>query len=474
MASQEPSWERRYSRKLLWTDTAVILATVAVAQVIGGTRIFETSTLGQFLRHAVIPATLIIAWSAALIMQDSRKPAVFATGPEEYKRVIDGTVFAFGVTAILIVLSAPPQFHRVMLFISLPCGLILILLGRWVWRKRLQHQRRRGKNTYRTLIVGERGHSTHSVRQLRSNAIAGFKLLGAVTESGSQHELLPGLPVVADYDSLLDAVDQYDIDVVIVTSSDALTPDRLRRIGWELEGRYVDLILAASLIDIAGPRIHVRPVSGLPLIHVEYPEFSGQRYYAKRLFDVVGAVILLIPAAIIMALLAFAIKREDPGPIIFKQVRLGLDGREFIMFKLRSMHQDAEDELPSLLDRSEGNATLFKIKADPRVTRVGRFMRRHSFDELPQLINVLKGDMSLVGPRPPLPREAEQYGKWEDRRLLVRPGVSGLWQVSGRSDLSWEESVRLDLFYVENWSMTGDLLILWRTLRAIVKPEGAY
>ncbi|MBL3685757.1 sugar transferase [Leucobacter zeae] len=475
MAARPPAWERRYALKLLWTDIAVVILVVALSQLISITLFAHAHHDSPPMRSRLIFACfLVMVWLVTLAVNDTRNPAVFGTGPGEYKGVIDSTVLAFGVVAIVTLVFAPDPHRRDSLIVALPLGLFMLLLGRWAWRKRLHAQRRRQRNTYRTLIVGAAEHSIHMARQLRSNPLAGFELAGAVTDGVVGDELMPGLPVVAGYDDLLVAIDRHRIDTLIVTGSTRLTPARVRSIGWELEGRNVDLIVASSLTDIAGPRIHVRPVSGLPLIHVESPEFTGWRYYAKRCFDLALSLIALVPAALIIAVLAVIIRCDSRGPVLYRQIRLGLDGEPFTMYKLRSMHVDAAERLPTLLDQSDGNDVLFKMRQDPRVTRVGAFIRRHSLDELPQLINVLRGDMSLVGPRPPLPTEVERYTGWTTRRMLVRPGISGLWQVSGRSDLSWDESVRLDLFYVENWSITGDLLILWRTIRTVLRPQGAY
>ncbi len=234
--------------------------------------------------------------------------------------------------------------------------------------------------------------------------------------------------------------------------------------------------MAPSLTDVAGPRIHSRPVAGLPLLHVETPQYSGFRAAVKRVFDVVLSSLALVVLAVPMLVVAALVKTTSAGPVFFMQERVGYHGRAFRMFKFRSMRQDAE-ELLTQLDQQEKidqASVLFKMKDDPRVTRVGKFIRRYSIDELPQLINVLKGDMSLVGPRPSLAREVELYDPHVHRRFLVKPGITGLWQVSGRSDLSWEESVRLDLYYVENWSLTADIMILWKTTRAVFHASGAY
>jgi exopolysaccharide biosynthesis polyprenyl glycosylphosphotransferase len=202
--------------------------------------------------------------------------------------------------------------------------------------------------------------------------------------------------------------------------------------------------------------------------------FSGRKYAAKRAFDLVVASLALVLLSPVFLVIAMLVRRDSPGPAIYAQERVGLNGERFRMLKFRSMVVDAEVQLPTLLDRTDGNGVLFKMRTDPRVTRIGAILRRYSLDELPQLVNVLKGDMSLVGPRPPLAVEVERYDDWALRRLLVRPGITGLWQTQGRSDLSWDDSVRLDLYYVENWSLTGDVIILYRTARAVMQAQGAY
>lgn len=473
------AWEKRYGRKLLITDTAVVIATVFTVQFarFGFTEeelaVRLTHETSFMLTYTLVSVVLIIAWLAALAIGDSRDPKIFGSGPSEYKRVVNLTLLTFGVFAIVSYV-ARAQVGRGFLLFALPVGLVLLLLSRWLWRKRLHRQRKLGRHIYRTLIVGDRAKSAHVAQQIMRDRFVGFGLVGAVTARGSHSELVPGLDVVASYDDLIDTIDAMQIDAVIMTSADALSPTRTREIGWELEARKIDLVVASALTDIAGPRIHMRPVAGLPLIHVEHPEFAGRKLFAKRMFDWVGASALLLLLSPVFLVIALLVRSDSPGPIFFKQRRVGLHGREFSMLKFRSMVVNAEARLDEVLPHSEGNGVLFKLKADPRVTKFGAKMRRYSLDELPQLINVLRGDMSLVGPRPPLPREVEAYKEWVGRRLLVKPGITGLWQVSGRSDLSWDDSVRLDLYYVENWSMVGDLLLLARTVRTVFKPEGAY
>lgn len=479
LRSTVPSWELRYSRKLVWTDAAVITVAVAAGTAFAS-HIFRNNPVGTpfteesyGLGTAAIAVSYWLIWILALGVHDSRRPAVFGTGAEEYNRVFTASLSTLGLlTLFLYLIDLAPQ--RSFLLVAGGSGIALLLLGRWAWRKRLHQQRRRKRNSYRTLLVGERRKSSDVARLLRSNTLAGFDIVGVVTTDPEAPDMLPGVTVVDTYKNLLGTIERFETDTLIVTSADALTPRRLKRLGWELEPMGVKLIVATALMDVAGPRIHTRPVAGLPLIHVESPQFQGWRYLAKRALDIVGSIVGIIITSPILILIPLLIRVDSPGPVFFPQQRLGLRGSPFTMYKFRSMHVDAEQQLVGLLDQSDGNGVLFKMREDPRVTKFGKFIRRHSLDELPQLFNVLRGDMSLVGPRPPLPQEADGYEEWMHRRMFVRPGVSGLWQVSGRSNLDWDESVRLDLYYVENWSMVGDLLILWRTIRAVAKGDGAY
>jgi exopolysaccharide biosynthesis polyprenyl glycosylphosphotransferase len=280
--------------------------------------------------------------------------------------------------------------------------------------------------------------------------------------------------VLGSYRDVVDTVRRVDVDTVIVTGADDLGPIEMRRLGWDLESINVALIVAPALTDIAGPRIHTRPVAGLPLIHVDFPRFEGRKRLSKRLFDVVSSAVLLVIFSPLLVTVALAVKLTSPGGAFYVQERIGFQGRPFGMLKFRSMVAGADDQLMSLLD-SQGSSDqpLFKVNNDPRITRVGAFIRRYSLDELPQLINVFMGQMSLVGPRPQRNAEVQLYDDAAHRRLFMKPGISGLWQVSGRSNLTWDDSIRLDLYYVENWSMTVDLTILFRTIRTVVRAEGA-
>lgn len=478
MESRTPSWERFYKRGMIITDTFVVIISLIVAYILRyGT---DAAELGIFLanqyrfslQYTSVSFLIAMGWLTALSIFNTRDPKRLSTSANEYVRVINATFITFGMFAV-IGFATKAQIGRGYLLVALPLGLALLLISRLLWRKWVRQGRDIGERSYRTLIIGNREKTIHVAKEIQSDKHSGFHLVGAITEHDTHNEIHPGLPVLGSYDSLLHHLDELDIETVIITSADALTPPELQQIGWELEARQVDLIVAAALTDIAGPRIHVRPIAGLPLIHVAYPVFIGRRYLAKRTFDLIATslgIILFSPVLLVIALLV----KSDGGPAIFRQERIGLNGEHFNMLKFRSMVTNAEDLLPGLLDKSEGNDVLFKMKNDPRVTKVGRILRKYSLDELPQLFNVLRGEMSLVGPRPPLAREVELYEDHIMRRFLVKPGITGLWQVSGRSDLSWEDSVRLDLYYVENWSLSGDLMILGRTVQTVLKPDGAY
>src|SRR6195952_3064699 len=317
--------------------------------------------------------------------------------------------------------------------------------------------------------------------------LAGYGVLGVCVLQGSATVELPidsatgnptldGVQVLGDLDDVAATALKYGADTVAVTSTAAFGPAAVRRLSWELEKTDIQLVLAPALTNIAGPRIHTKPVAGLPLIHVDRPTYRGANRIVKRSFDAIGSALLLLAFSPIIAGFAIAVKASSPGPIFFRQERVGLNGKTFRMIKFRSMVVDAEARLAELKkqQRDAGNDTLFKMKDDPRITGIGKFIRRYSLDELPQLINVLKGDMSLVGPRPPLSDEVATYHGEARLRPLVRPGMTGLWQVSGRSSLNWEDTVRLDTYYVENWSLTSDLVILWKTAKAVVSSAGAY
>jgi exopolysaccharide biosynthesis polyprenyl glycosylphosphotransferase len=278
----------------------------------------------------------------------------------------------------------------------------------------------------------------------------------------------------ASMENLVEHVRRVGADTIAVASGDALGRAGLRRLSWHLEGTGIKLVVAPNVADIAGPRILVRPVAGLPLLHIEEPEFHGAQRVLKECIDRLGAAVLVLAVSPVLAVIAVTALISQGRPILYRQERVGREGRNFVIHKFRTMRNGADADVTKVAHLNVHDGQLFKIKEDPRVTGLGRVLRRYSLDELPQLWDVVRGSMSLVGPRPPLTSEVAQYGDAARRRLLVKPGITGLWQVSGRSDLSWEETVRLDLHYVENWSVALDITLLWKTLSAVIRSRGAY
>lgn len=477
--SEDANWRRRSSRLLRLVDAFVVVWAVVGAFLIRFGMDPESSTAGQDVPYLWLSVVLAGAWWLMLGAWNSRQSRILGSGPDEYKRVAAASLWLFGIIAIVsYVLRIDTA--RGYVGLALPVGLLGLLLARWLIRQHLTIRRGRGHSMSRLLLVGGPGAVSHLASSLHGAKHAGYLPVAVYMPGVETHtgvEPASGLKIVGnkpDTHSIVAALESCGADAVAVSAGVQLHPQTLRHLGWELAARNIGLIMAPALTDIAGPRIHTQQVAGLPLIHVTTPTLEAGQRVAKRLFDFFAASVLLLLASPAMFLVAALIKLDSSGPVLFRQERVGMEGNHFHMLKFRSMVSDAETLLVGLARENEGSGPLFKMKNDPRVTRVGGFLRRFSVDELPQLLNVLSGSMSLVGPRPPLPKEVEAYESDVRRRLLVKPGLTGLWQVSGRSNLSWQDSVRLDLYYVENWSLAGDLVIMFRTVRAVFGSNGAY
>jgi exopolysaccharide biosynthesis polyprenyl glycosylphosphotransferase len=381
-----------------------------------------------------------------------------------------------GLTAALAIFSYAVnlELSRGYVVIALPSVTLFDLFARYGIRKRLHHQRGAGRCMLNVVAVGHEPAVADLVKELHRDQYHGLSVVGACVVQPGECGEVAGVPVYGGFDDVTAAVKAFDADTVAVLACPEIDGIRLRGLAWELEKTGTDLCVSPALLDVAGPRTTIRPTAGLTLLHVDHPQLSGLRLVVKDLFDrcvAAAALLLLFP---LLTLLGLTIWLSDRGPALFTQVRVGKDGRAFRIYKFRTMVVDAEQRKAELFATNETDGILFKLRNDPRVTSVGAHLRRWSVDELPQLINVFLGDMSLVGPRPALPDEAEKYAEHVHRRLVVKPGITGLWQVSGRSDLSWDESVRLDLRYVENWSFALDLQILWKTISVLVRRSGAY
>ena len=478
--SPEAEERQRRRREQQWqgwiVGAAVAVDAVAIAlplAVIAVSNAFNSQNRQYSLGLVMV---LPVLWLVVMNLSGAHERRILGLGSEEFKRVSDGAVRSAAVVATSS-FALHLTLSRGILVIALPSAMALDLLGRYALRKWLHHRRSTGHFLHRVLVVGNVLAVTDLSRTLQRAPYAGMEVVGCCLDV--ETDTIPGqnneIPVLGNLESIRTVVERQNITAVAVTSSLNRDQGWLRRLAWSLERTNVDVLVSPGLTDCVGPRIHIRPVAGLPLLHVEQPELSGAHRLMKAAFDLTMSVLaltLLIPA---MLVIAASVRLSTPGPALFRQVRIGLDGRPFTLYKFRTMHVDAEARLADLLHLNErDDGSLFKMRLDPRVTSVGAFLRKYSLDELPQLINVLRRDMSLVGPRPPLPREVASYEADVLRRLMVPPGLTGLWQISGRSDLDWEESVRLDLFYVENWSLVLDLMILWKTLPAVLRHSGAY
>jgi exopolysaccharide biosynthesis polyprenyl glycosylphosphotransferase len=477
-------WQRRYRWILVATDVVVVTLALAFAQVV---RLGKPDLDPQaahayysvFSYYSVLSIYVAAIWLGLLAAYRTRSPRIVGAGVEEYRRVFSATLATVGVIAVGLMIFRP-EYARGYLAVALPLGLLGLLGSRSLCRQILNRARRRGKCVMSVLAVGDPRAVRSLVQSLQRGWWYGYSVVGVCLTGRSDGGTIeiPGvgtLPVLGDEGKVHDAILKTNADTVALTTTDHLGPEGVRELSWDLDKLGVDLVVSPGVVDVAGPRLTMRPVAGLPLIHVEKPQYSGTKKLQKRAFDIFVSLTVLLGALPVMLAAAIAIKLTSKGPVFYRSERIGLDGRPFQMIKFRTMVDGADKQIDSLIHINESvGGVLFKIREDPRVTTVGRILRRYSIDELPQFINVLRRDMSVVGPRPPLRREVDTYNDQVRRRLLVLPGITGLWQVSGRSDLSWEDSVRLDLSYVENWSITNDLLIAAKTIRIIAAGSGAY
>jgi exopolysaccharide biosynthesis polyprenyl glycosylphosphotransferase len=469
--SGESAWQRSYVRSIVVADACAAAVAAATGYLV---RFGPAGAVADLNAPSLWMAVILPAvWVLAMLVSRSYERRFLWVGAEEFRRV-------FGAATLLLAAVATVSWAfklevaRGFVVVALPLATILTLLQRYAQRSWLHRQRGRGRFQQSMLIVGHRSGIKALHAQIDQAAYHGYRVIGCCLPRGQQQEAtFDGLPVLGDLDDVAEVVLHHDVETVAVLPSHDLDGPALRQLGWDLEETRAELLLAPSVTEIVGTRVNIRPVCGLPLLHMERPELRGIRRLTKETLDRVLAslgVVLFLPVLVVIAV---AVRTTSRGPIFFRQIRVGRDGKHFTMLKFRSMVDGAHSMIvPSGAD--DGNGVLFKLRNDPRTTPVGRFLRRYSLDELPQIINVLRGEMSLVGPRPPLPAEVERYGFDMHRRFLVKPGLTGLWQISGRSDLSWEDSVRIDVRYVENWSLTFDFMILWKTVGAVLRGPGAY
>jgi exopolysaccharide biosynthesis polyprenyl glycosylphosphotransferase len=430
---------------------------------------------GKHISHGYVALSLAlpVCWLIAVWLAGGYDIRFVGTGSDEFRRVLNAGVGLTATTAIG-AYATNIELSRAYLVIALPSVMVFDMMARFAVRKRLHRRRAAGECMQSVVAVGHAPAVTNLITELRREPYHGLAVVAACVAGSPECAEIAGVPVCGGLDDVTDTVRRFEAHTVAVLACPEMDGIKLRGLAWELEKTGTDLCLSPALLDVAGPRTTVRPTAGLTLLHVDHPQLGGVRLILKDLFDRCVAAAALIMLSPLLAALALTIWLSDGGPALFKQVRIGKDGRMFLMYKFRTMVVDAEQRKAQLLENNELDGILFKLRKDPRITAVGAHLRRWSVDELPQLFNVLLGDMSLVGPRPALPDEAAKYAEHVRRRLVVKPGLTGLWQVNGRSDLSWEESVRLDLRYVENWSFALDLQILWKTISVLFRGAGAY
>ncbi|MGO9082104.1 MAG: sugar transferase [Streptosporangiaceae bacterium] len=467
-AQDSTAWTTGYLRQAVAGDGICALAAGLLAFQL------RFDTKGHYpSRYLLLTVALPVFWLLAVWLAGGYDSRFIGVGSDEFRRVLNaGVCLTAGVAVVSY--ATKTEVARGYVVVALPSVTLLALLSRFTLRKRLHKLRRLGSCMRKVVIAGHANVIAELATMLQRETYHGLSVVAACTAGPDGHEEIAGVPVAGRLDSVPDVVERFEADTVAVLACPEMSGVRLRELAWTLEKTGTDLCVAPALLDVAGPRTTIRPVAGLPLLHLDHPEFTGARRALKSGFDRVLALSAVLVLSPLMLVIGAAIRLGDDGPALFRQTRVGKDGRDFTVFKFRTMVTDAEQRKAQLADANEHDGVLFKIRKDPRVTRLGGQLRRWSLDELPQLFNVVLGDMSLVGPRPALPQEAALYGDHVRRRLAVKPGITGLWQVNGRSDLSWDESVRLDLRYVENWSFVLDLQILWKTCSAVVRGSGAY
>jgi exopolysaccharide biosynthesis polyprenyl glycosylphosphotransferase len=467
-------WVRAYLRRAAIADC--VCALVAGALAIG----LHVEKYGDVPRaYFLFTSALPLFWAAAVALAGGYESRFIGVGSDEFRRVLNAAVSLLAGVAI-VAYYGRLSVARGYVMVALPSAVLLDLVIRYRLRRRLHDRWARGECMSKVVAVGHPSAVADLIATLRRETYHGLAVVGACVAGRSGPDGLDApdaiteIPVFGGLDSVAEAVGYLGADTVAVLACPEIDGIRLRELAWELEETGTDLCVAPALMDVAGPRTSIRPVAGLPLLYMDHPELDGGKQVTKAVFDKIVAGMALLLLAPLFGLVALAIRLSDGGPVFFWQTRVGKDGRTFRLYKFRTMVVDAEERKAQLAPLNEGGGMLFKLRRDPRVTRVGAVLRRWSVDEFPQFYNVLRGDMSLVGPRPATPQEVARYGNHMRRRLAVRPGLTGLWQVSGRSDLSWTDALRLDLRYVENWSFALDLQIIWKTWSAVIRGHGAY
>jgi len=456
-----------YRNRLIATDAFMIAVAIGIGLLISS-RASEWA-IDPTLAIYGTPAAIGLLWIALLVVRGSYDRRVIGLGSEEVRRAVSATLLLFAIVAGLSYLIRA-DISRAYAFISLPLGLLLIAFARFRWRQWLYRERKLGRFLLKIIVIGSPRTSQILADKLNQESYAGFQVVDQIDlpknhESDSEFE---GWLNIVDA-----AISRNDASAIAIDPGDNAPHEVIRQLSWRIEGRNIDLLISPGSLDVAGPRLSVRPAAGLPLLHLEEAVLSRSQRASKRSLDIVGSIFAITVFSPVMLISALAVRFTSRGPVIYKQVRVGRAGETFTMLKFRTMHAQADSQINELREKHELNSPMFKLEHDPRITKVGGFLRKWSIDETPQFFNVLGGSMSLVGPRPHPLDDVNRYEIEAFRRLALKPGMTGLWQVKGRSDLSWEQALQLDLYYVEKWSLESDLFLIAKTAKAVILRSGA-
>ena len=456
-------WKPKLRKNLAFFDLLTLVFSISLVLTLRFPNTWQGSLNDYELRNIILSLLVLVSWLFFLWFNGSRDTNILGFGADEYKRLTNATLLSFTFIAFISYIFKL-EISRGFVLLVFPIGLILLFIVRRILRRRLLRARNQGRYLSRVLLLHS-GDSDPVEARLAIAQHAGFNIV---------HKIVTAENFKFEIKDIVSNALSNNCDQIMVGQSAVISAAELRKLGWALEATNIDLIVAPAVTEIAGPRLKVSNVEGLPLLHLEQPDFSGTSRITKRLLDLFLSIVGLVVISPFLIVIALVIKLYDRGSVLYFQKRIGQNNKEFTVYKFRTMYEGSHEQRAKIMAETNKDPRLAKDPQDPRVTKPGLFLRRWSIDEIPQILNVIKGEMSLVGPRPPLAEEVNQYEKSETRRLLVKPGLTGLWQVSGRSELDWEDAVRLDLYYVENWSLTLDILIIIRTAAAVWRGEGAY
>ena len=454
-------------------DAMAVMVALFSASIIRFEIMGESPALQNGWSYPLLTLVCVPVWLSLFWLYGLYEPRQVLSPVNEFKQVFHGVVAG---TVVLLISDSVLRLNlaRGWALLAMFCGFVVLGGERLAVRKSLHFLRRRGGDTTRTLVLGANHEGRTVANTLEREGWLGYEIVGFLDDDlPSGEKIDESHAVLAPIADVKKVIAQRDVNLVLIAAT-AFEATRLNKLFWELQDCDVDLQITSGTVDLLASRMTVQSVAGVPLLYVRRTGISALQQTTKRTMDVVGSLVLIALLSPLLTGIALWIRRDSKGPAIFKQMRAGRDGKPFVCWKFRTMVADAEQQLAELEHLSEGPGLLFKLKEDPRVTNAGKWLRRYSLDELAQLINVLRGEMSLVGPRPALPSEVEQYDDWVRNRLRVKPGMTGLWQVSGRAETSFADYIRYDLFYIQNWSLSLDLWILWRTFRAVLSAEGAH